>query len=70
LEKVQKNIVDHLVTMNFIIIHAYMVFRSQPDLSRLARDGDQYEQEEEGEGEEGVNVEEGEQENDEDFQVK
>jgi hypothetical protein len=58
------------VALNFIILHAYVVFRSQPDLSRLARDSVQYEQEEEGEGEEGVNVEEGEQENDEDFQVK
>jgi hypothetical protein len=47
-----------------------VVFRSQPDLSRLARDSAHYEQEEEGEGEEGVSVEEGEQENDEDFQVK
>jgi hypothetical protein len=58
------------MTLNFIILHAYVVFRSQPDLSRLARDSVQYEQEEEGEeGEEGVSVEAGQQENDEDFQV-
>jgi hypothetical protein len=47
------------------------LYRSQPDLSRLARDSAQYEQEEEeGEGEEEVSVEAGQQENDEDFQVK
>jgi hypothetical protein len=48
-----------------------VVFRSQPDLSRLARDSASYDQEEEeGEAEEGGSVEAGQQENDEDFQVK
>jgi hypothetical protein len=66
----KKTSADHLMTLNIIILHAYVVYRSQPDLSRLARDSDQYDQEEQGEGEEGVSVEEGVQENDEDFQVK
>ncbi len=51
--------------------YTYVVFRSQPDLSRLARDSASYDQEEEeGEAEEGGSVEAGQQENDEDFQVK